>query len=335
MPKVKKTEVGVGGEDLNDALAQIRSRFGDESIMKLGDNTRSRIASVPTGCLSLDIAIGVGGIPRGRIIEIYGPESSGKTTLAQHIVAEVQKLGGTAAFVDAEHALDPEYARKIGVKIDELLISQPDTGEQALEITETLVRSNAVDVVVIDSVAALTPKKELEGDMGDSHMGLQARLMSQALRKLTGNINKSKTIVVFINQIRMKIGVFFGNPETTTGGMALKFYSSVRIEVRRAAQIKQQDKIIGNRVKAKIVKNKVAPPFRMTEFDIMYNQGIDKAGDVLDTGVVEGIIGKSGNSYTFGDEKLGVGRENAKNYLRENKKLLDEVYQKVKEAAGL
>jgi recombination protein RecA len=316
---------------VSNALDQIRSRFGDESIMKFGETIKSNVAAVPTGCLSLDLALGVGGVPRGRIIEIYGPEASGKTTLAQHIIAEVQKLGGTAAFIDAEHALDPEYAKKIGVKIDELLISQPDTGEQALEIAETLVRSNAVDVVVIDSVAALTPRAEIEGEMGDTHMGLQARLMSQALRKLTGIVHKTKTIVIFINQIRMKIGVFFGNPETTTGGMALKFYSSVRIEVRRAAQIKQADKIIGNRVKAKIVKNKVAPPFKMVEFDIMYNQGIDLVADLLDTGVLNDVISKTGNSYIYGEYKLGVGREQAKTFLRENPKILSEIKKKVLE----
>ena len=273
-------------------------------------------------------------MPRGRIIEIFGPEASGKTTLAQHIIAEVQKLGGIAAFIDAEHALDPEYASKIGINIKELLISQPDTGEQALEILETLVRSNAVDVVVIDSVAALVPQKEIEGDMGDSHMGLQARLMSQALRKLAGIIAKTKTVVIFINQIRMKIGVFFGNPETTTGGLALKFYSSVRIEVRRAAQIKQGDRIIGNRVKCKIVKNKVAAPFRACEFDIMYNEGISISGDLLDTGVIYNIINKSGNSYNYGDIKLGVGRENAKSFLRADKKLMKEIRKRVLSEAG-
>ncbi|MBU1130870.1 recombinase RecA [Patescibacteria group bacterium] len=313
----------------NQAIEQIKHRFGEGSIMKFGEARATAVEAVPTGCLSLDIALGVGGVPRGRIIEIYGPEASGKTTLAQHIVAEVQKMGGTAAFIDAEHALDPEYAKKIGVNIDELLISQPDTGEQALEIVETLVRSNGVDVIVIDSVAALVPKAEIEGEMGDSHMGLQARLMSQALRKLSGIISKTKTVVIFINQIRMKIGVFFGNPETTTGGMALKFYSSVRIEVRRAAQIKKGDQIIGNRAKAKVVKNKVAAPFKNTEFDIMYNEGISISGDVLDTGVQFGVIDKSGNSYTYGEVKLGVGRENAKQYLRENLKLIAEIKKKV------
>ncbi len=311
------------------AIDQIKERFGEGSIMKFGDVRRSDVESVPTGCLSLDLALGVGGIPRGRIIEIYGPEASGKTTLAQHIVAEVQKIGGTAAFIDAEHALDPAYARKIGVNVDELLISQPDTGEQALEILETLVRSNSVDVIVVDSVAALVPKAEIEGDMGDSHMGLQARLMSQALRKLAGIVSKSNTIVVFINQIRIKIGVFFGNPETTTGGMALKFYSTVRIEVRRAAQIKKGDVIIGNRVKCKVVKNKVAAPFRITEFDIMYNKGISVAGDVIDTGILYNVIKKSGNTFSYGDIKLGVGRENARIYLRENEKLIKEIRNKI------
>jgi len=311
------------------AIDQIKTKYGDGAIMKFGESKKMEVDAVSTGCLSLDIALGVGGVPRGRIIEIYGPEASGKTTLAQHIVAEVQKLGGIAAFVDAEHALDPDYARKIGVRVDELLISQPDTGEQALEIVETLVRSNAVDVVVIDSVAALVPKAEIEGEMGDSHMGLQARLMSQALRKLTGIVSKSRTLVIFINQIRNKIGVFFGNPETTTGGLALKFYSSVRIEVRRSAQIKQGDKILGNRVKAKLVKNKVAAPFTTCEFDIMYNEGISVSGDVLDTGVLYKVIAKKGNSYAFGEEKLGVGRENAKKYLRENPKLIAAIRKEV------
>lgn len=314
------------------AIEQIKSKFGEGAIMTFGEGKRMQVDAVPTGCLSLDIALGVGGVPRGRVIEVYGPESSGKTTLAQHIVAEVQKLGGIAAFVDAEHALDPDYAKKIGVKVDELLISQPDTGEQALDIVETLVRSNAVDVIVVDSVAALVPKAEIEGDMGDSHMGLQARLMSQALRKLTGIISKSKTVLIFINQTRMKIGVFFGNPETTTGGMALKFYSSIRVEVRRAAQIKQGDRVIGNRVKVKIVKNKVAPPFRTTEFDIMYNEGISLSGDALDTGVLYKVIEKRGNTYSFGEEKLGTGRETAKKYLRDNPKLIKAIRSAVMEA---
>jgi len=304
------------------AMEQVRAKFGEGSIMKFGDARKTDVDSIPTGCLSLDIALGIGGIPRGRVIEIYGPESSGKTTLAQHIVAEVQKLGGIAAFVDAEHALDPAYAEKIGVNIKDLIISQPDSGEQALDIVETLVRSNAVDVVVVDSVAALVPQKEIEGDMGDQHMGLQARLMSQALRKLTAAVAKTNTVIIFINQIRNKIGVFFGNPETTTGGNALKFYSSVRIEIRRAAQIKQGEKIVGNRVKVKVVKNKVAAPFRSSEFDIMYNEGISLAGDILDTGVEYGVIKKNGNSYSYGEIKLGVGREAAKRLMKEDKKML-------------
>ena len=309
----------------SNAIEQIRTRFGEGAIMKFGDVPNTNVDAISTGCLSLDIATGVGGVPRGRIIEIYGPESSGKTTLAQHIVAEVQKLGGIAAFVDAEHALDPEYAKKIGVNIKEMLLSQPDSGEQALEIVETLVRSNAVDVIVVDSVAALVPQKELEGEMGDSHMGLQARLMSQALRKLTAIIAKTKTVVIFINQIRNKIGVFFGNPETTTGGNALKFYCSVRIEVRKAAQIKQGDKIIGNRVKVKVVKNKVAAPFRTCEFDIMYNEGISVAGDLIDLGVESGAVSKSGNTYTFAEVKLGTGRETAKKAIKDDKKLGSEI----------
>ncbi len=324
MPKVSD-EVKEKLKAAESAIDQIKSRFGDGAIMRFGEAKAMQVDAVSTGCLSLDIALGVFGVPRGRVIEIYGPEASGKSTLAQHIVAEVQKLGGIAAYVDAEHALDPDYSKKIGVHIDELLISQPDTGEQALEIVETLVRSNAVDVVVIDSVAALVPKAEIEGEMGDSHMGLQARLMSQALRKLTGIISKSKTVVIFINQTRMKIGIVFGNPETTTGGVALKFYSSIRMEIRRAAQIKQGDKIIGNRVKVKVVKNKVAAPFRTTEFDIMYNEGISLSGDTLDTAVVYKVVDKRGNSYLFGEEKLGVGRETAKRYLRENPKLLEKI----------
>lgn len=335
MTKVKEKEENATdfkARAVEDALEQIKKRFGDGSIMKLGEAKRMEIEVVSTGCLSLDVALGVGGVPRGRIIEIYGPESSGKTTLAQHIVAEVQKLGGMAAFVDAEHALDPEYARKIGVKTENLYISQPDTGEQALEIVETLVRSNAMDVIVIDSVAALTPKAEIEGDMGDSHMGLQARLMSQALRKLAGIISKSKTVVIFINQTRQKIGVYFGNPETTTGGTALKFYSSIRIEVRRAAQIKQAERIIGNRVKVKIVKNKVAAPFTTCEFDIMYNEGISITGDAIDVGILENVVIKNGNSYSFGEAKLGVGRENAKQFLKENPDLLVSIKKSIWEA---
>lgn len=323
----KQASVEVGGkmQAALDAVEQIKERFGDGAIMRFGEFHSVDVDAVPTGCLSLDLALGIGGVPRGRIIEVFGHESSGKTTLAQHIVAEAQKIGGIAAFIDAEHALDPDYAQKIGVNIKQMLISQPDTGEQALEILETLVRSGAVDVVVVDSVAALVPKKEIEGDMGDSHMGLQARLMSQALRKLTAIVAKSNTIVIFINQIRMKIGVMFGNPETTTGGTALKFYSSVRIEIRRNAQIKQGEKIVGNRVKCKIVKNKVAAPFKTCEFDIMYNEGISLAGDLLDLGVATGVIGKSGNSYSFGEIKLGVGRENAKNSIKANSEMTQEI----------
>ena len=317
------------GKSVNDAILQIKERFGEGAIMKLGEAKKMQVDAVPTGCLSLDIALGVGGFPRGRVVEVFGPEASGKTTLAQHVVAEVQKMGGVAAFVDAEHALDPEYAEKIGVKINDMFISQPDTGEQALEIVETLVRSGGVDVIVVDSVAALVPRAEIEGEMGDQHMGLQARLMSQALRKLTGIISKSKTVLIFINQTRQKIGVFFGNPETTTGGTALKFYSSIRIEVRRSAQIKQGEKIIGNRVRVKIVKNKVAPPFRACEFDIMYNEGISLSGDVLDLGTALEIISKNDNSYSFGEEKLGVGRETAKAYLKANPKVMNQIKKKV------
>jgi len=344
---IKRTDEGEGQERQKAAeiaIAQIKERFGEGAIMKFGEAKTMQVDAVTTGCLSLDIALGVGGVPRGRIIEIFGPEASGKTTLAQHIVAEVQKAGGIAAFVDAEHALDPDYARKIGVNVDSLLISQPDTGEQALDIVETLVRSNGVDVIVVDSVAALTPKAEIEGEMGEHHMALQARLMSQALRKLAGIISKSRTILIFINQTRQKIGVFFGNPETTTGGMALKFYASVRIEVRRAAQIKQGDKFIGNRVKAKIVKNKVAAPFRSCEFDIMYNEGISVSGDVLDAGVEHAVIKKSGNSYIYEDKKegeikLGVGRENAKEFLKDNPKIIKaikkDVWDKVEQVEAL
>ena len=313
------------GKAAEIAIEQIRERFGDGSIMKLGEARKSDVEAVSTGCLSLDIALGVGGVPRGRVIEIYGPEASGKTTLAQHIVAETQKKGSLAAFIDAEHALDPDYARKIGIKVDDLLISQPDTGEQALDILETLVRSNAVDIIVVDSVAALTPKAEIEGEMGDSHMGLQARLMSQALRKLTALISRSRTIVIFINQTRMKIGVFFGNPETTTGGMALKFYSSVRIEIRRIGQIKQGERIIGSRTKAKVVKNKVAAPFKVTEFDIMYNEGISVAGDLIDTGLQYGVVEKRGNTYSFGEAKLGVGNYAARDFLKNEQKLQQEI----------
>ncbi|MBP7822352.1 MAG: recombinase RecA [Candidatus Moranbacteria bacterium] len=320
-----------------DAVVQeIRDKFGEGMIMKLGDVKRVDIEAISTGSISLDLALGIGGVPKGRIVEIYGPESSGKTTLTLHIIANAQKAGGVAAFVDAEHAMDPEYAKKIGVNVDELLISQPDSGEQALDIVETLVRSNAVDVIVIDSVAALVPRAEIEGEMGDHHVGRQARLMSQALRKLTAIIAKSNVVVIFINQIRMKIGVMFGNPETTTGGNALKFYSSVRIEIRRAAQIKKNEEVVGNRINVKVVKNKVAPPFRNTEFDIMYNQGISFEGDLIDTGIKFEVLKKSGNSIHYGEMKLGAGRESAKDFLRENNKLAKEiekeVWKKVREA---
>lgn len=314
------------------ALETIEKQFGKGSIMKLGEAHKTNVETVPTGSLSLDLALG-GGIPKGRIIEIYGPESSGKTTLTLHAIAEIQKQGGTAAFIDAEHALDPAYAKKLGVDVENLLISQPDNGEQALEIAETLVRSNAVDLVVIDSVAALVPRAEIEGDMGDSHMGLQARLMSQALRKLTGVINRSHTTVIFINQIRMKIGVMFGNPETTTGGNALKFYASVRLDIRRISQIKQGDAIIGNRARVKVVKNKIAPPFRQAEFDIMYNQGISKSGDVLDLAVQYEIVEKSGAWFAYNGEKIGQGREAAKKALEDDSKLMNELSKKVREAA--
>ena len=336
----KKTEEKKNKDEKNEkdkkveiVVDEIKQKFGDGMIMKLGDVKKVDVASIPTGSVSLDIALGIGGVPRGRVIEIYGPESSGKTTLSLHIAANTQKAGGTVAFVDAEHAMDPEYAKKIGVDVKNLLISQPDAGEQALDIVETLVASNAVDLVVVDSVAALVPRAEIEGDMGDHHIGRQARLMSQALRKLTPIVAKSNTIVIFINQIRMKIGVMFGNPETTTGGQALKFYSSVRIEVRRSAQIKKGDKVVGNRVKAKVVKNKVAPPFQNTEFDIMYNEGISRGGDLLDTGVALEVIKKAGNSYSFEEEKLGVGREKVKDFLRENKAVFNKIEKAVVKAA--
>jgi recombination protein RecA len=330
MAKAKTTEQA---GKLESVVNEIKERFGEGTIMKLGELKRVDVEVVPTGAISLDLALGIGGVPRGRIIEVFGPESSGKTTLALHIIASAQKMGGVAAFVDAEHALDPEYARRIGVGVNDLLISQPDAGEQALDIVETLVRSNMVDVIVVDSVAALVPRAEIEGEMGEQHVGRQARLMSQALRKLTSIIARSNTIVIFINQIRMKIGVMFGNPETTTGGNALKFYSSVRIDVRRAAQIKKGDEVVGNRVKAKVVKNKVAPPFRVAEFDIMYNEGISWSGDLLDTAVKYGALKKNGNSYVFGEIKLGVGRENAKKYLREDLKFSAELRKATEKAA--
>ena len=320
---------------LDAALGQIERAFGKGSIMKLGQNNAVDVASVSTGSLGLDIALGIGGMPKGRIIEIYGPESSGKTTLALHVAAEVQKAGGTAAFVDAEHALDPVYAGKLGVDLDELLISQPDTGEQALEITDTLVRSGAIDVLVVDSVAALTPRAELEGEMGDSHVGLQARLMSQALRKLTGSISKSNCMVIFINQIRMKIGVMYGSPEVTTGGNALKFYSSVRIDIRRIGAIKEKEEIVGNQTRVKVVKNKVAPPFKVVEFDIMYGKGISKVGELVDLGVKAGIVEKSGSWYSYNSQRIGQGRENAKRFLEENPELADEIEKSVRTNAGV
>jgi len=318
------------------AITQIDRQFGKGSIMRLGaDHTPTMENSVSTGCLSLDVALGVGGVPRGRIIEIYGPESSGKTTLALHIVAEAQKAGGFAAFIDAEHAVDPEYSKNLGVNIEELLISQPDTGEQALEICETLVRSGAIDVIVIDSVAALVPRAELEGDMGDAHVGLQARLMSQALRKLTGTVSKSNTTVIFINQIREKIGVMFGNPETTSGGRALKFYSSIRMEIRRVTSLKDGGEMVGSRVRVKVVKNKVAPPFKQTEFDIMYGQGISYEGDLLDLAVLGDIVEKTGAWYSYDDVKIGQGRENAKTFLSQNEDILDSINKKVVAFMGL
>ena len=335
--KKKKTEpdmaatVDTGKQKaLSLAMDQITKQFGDGSIMKLGEAQKVDVEVIPAGALSLDLALG-GGYPKGRIIEIYGPESSGKTTLTLHAIAEIQKQGGTAAFIDAEHALDPSYAKKLGVDTENLLVSQPDNGEQALEIAETLVRSNAVDLIVVDSVAALTPQAEIDGDMGDSHMGLQARLMSQALRKLTGIINKSKATVIFINQIRMKIGVMFGNLETTTGGNALKFYASQRIDIRRISQIKVGDDIVGNRTRVKVVKNKIAPPFRTAEFDIMYNQGISKEGDILDLAVQHGVVGKAGAFFKYHDETIGQGRDKAKAYLRENPEVLQEIDTKVRE----
>ncbi len=328
MPAKATTDEGKM-QALGLAMDQITKQFGDGSIMKLGEAHRANVELIPSGALSLDLALG-GGYPKGRIIEIYGPESSGKTTLTLHAIAEIQKQGGTAAFIDAEHALDPAYAKKLGVDTDNLLVSQPDNGEQALEIAETLVRSNAVDLIVVDSVAALVPQAEIEGDMGDSHMGLQARLMSQALRKLTGIINKSKATVIFINQIRMKIGVMFGNPETTTGGNALKFYASVRLDIRRIGQIKQGEDIIGNRTKVKVVKNKIAPPFRTAEFDIMYNEGISLTGDVLDLAVIHGIVGKAGAWFDYKEAKIGQGREATKVYLKENPKVLQEIEKAVR-----
>lgn len=320
---------------LEAAMGQIEKQFGKGSIMKLGDHSTLNLDAISTGCLGLDIGLGIGGVPRGRMIEIFGPESSGKTTVALHIVAEAQKEGGTAAFIDVEHALDPIYAKSLGINIDDLIVSQPDTGEQALEITEALVRSGAIDVIVVDSVAALVPKAEIEGEMGDSHIGLQARLMSQALRKLAGSINKSKCVLVFINQLREKVGVMFGNPEVTPGGRALKFYASVRIDIRRIDTIKQGDQFMGNRTRIKIVKNKVAPPFKQAEFDIMYGEGISREGDVLDIGVKEEIVQKSGAWFAYGDIRLGQGRENAKQYFKDNAMVMFEIENKIREKYNL
>ena len=330
----KTVNVNINSEEkekaLEAALNQIQRQYGKGSIMKLGDeSSRVNAESIPTGSISLDVATGIGGVPRGRVIEIFGPESSGKTTLTLHIIAEAQKNGGKAAFIDAEHALDPMYSRNLGVDVDELLVSQPDTGEQALEICDMLARSGALDIIVIDSVAALVPKAEIQGEMGDSHVGLQARLMSQALRKITGSVNKSNTSVIFINQLREKIGVMFGNPETTTGGRALKFYSSMRLDVRRIETIKSGDEMLGNRTKVKVVKNKVAPPFKMAEFDIMYGEGISKEGDILDTGVSMGIVDKAGSWYSYNGERIGQGRENVKSYLRENMDVLEDIKLKI------
>ena len=328
-------EVQQKDKTLDLAISQIEKQFGQGAIMRMGEDTIVKIEGISTGSISLDAALGIGGIPRGRITEIYGPESSGKTTLSLHIIAEAQKSGGYAAFIDAEHAMDPEYAKKLGVDTDNLLISQPDTGEQALDITETLVRSGALDVIVIDSVAALVPKAELDGDMGDSHMGLQARLMSQALRKLTGTVSKSRTSVIFINQIRHKIGVMFGSPETTTGGNALKFYASIRLDIRRIGQIKEGDQVVGNRTRVKVVKNKVAPPFKNTEFDIMYGEGISYEGDLLDLAVQADIVNKMGAWYSFNKEKIGQGKENAKRYLQDNENILNEIELGVKSFLGM
>ena len=320
---------------IESAMGQIEKQFGKGSVMKLGEDSHLTIDAIPTGCLDLDIALGIGGVPRGRIIEIYGPESSGKTTVALHIAAEAQKTGGAVAFIDAEHALDPSYARKIGVDTENLIVSQPDTGEQGLEIAEALVRSGAIDVLIVDSVAALVPRAEIEGEMGDSHVGLQARLMSQALRKLTGTIKKTNCVAIFINQLREKVGVMFGNPETTTGGRALKFYASVRLDVRRIDSIKSSDAIIGNRTRVKIMKNKVAPPFKQAEFDIMYNEGISRTGNIVDVGVKEGIVQKSGAWFSYGDIRLGQGRENAKVYLKDNPEVALDIENQIREKHDL
>ena len=337
-PKFEVVEGGIMDKQraLEAALAQIDKNFGKGSVMRLGENNHAHdIEAIPTGSLGLDLALGIGGLPRGRVIEIYGPESSGKTTMALHVVAEAQKNGGTCAFVDAEHALDPVYAKKLGVQVEDLLVSQPDTGEQALEIADTLVRSGAIDVLIIDSVAALTPKAELEGEMGDSLPGLQARLMSQALRKLTASISRSRGMVIFINQIRMKIGVMFGSPETTTGGNALKFYSSVRLDIRRIGAIKDRDEIVGNQTRVKVVKNKVAPPFKQVEFDIMYGEGISKQGELIDLGVKANIVEKSGAWFSYGGQRIGQGRENAKAFLRDNPKVAISIERAIRENAGL
>jgi recombination protein RecA len=320
---------------LDAAVAQIERAFGKGSIMRMGARPDEQIEVIPSGSLGLDLALGIGGLPRGRIIEIYGPESSGKTTLALHAIAEAQHRGGTCAFVDAEHALDPSYARKLGVDVDNLLISQPDAGEQALEIADTLVRSGAVDVLVVDSVAALVPRAELEGEMGDSHMGLHARLMSQALRKLTGSVSRSKCMLIFLNQIRMKIGVMFGNPETTTGGNALKFYASVRMEIRRIGQIKERDEVVGNQTRVKVVKNKLAPPFRQVEFDIMYGEGISKVGELIDLGVKAGVVEKSGAWFSYDSQRIGQGRENAKQFLRDHQQMADAIEHRIREQSGV
>lgn len=327
--KIEK-EPKVSGRNIEDTIREIKTKFGEDSIMKLGEKPRVDVNAIPTGSIGLDAALGVGGLPRGRIVEIFGPESSGKTTLSLHVIAEAQKLGGICAFIDAEHAMDPEYAKRLGVKIDELLISQPDTGEQALEIVESLVRSGKMDVIVIDSVAALTPKDEIEGDMGAHHVGKQARLMSQALRKLTAIVARSKTIVIFINQIRMQIGVMFGNPETTPGGKALKFYTSVRLDIRRIAQIKKGEEVMGGRVRVKVVKNKVAAPFKQTEFDLMYNEGISREGEIIALGEKYGIVQKSGNSYKFGDSPLGRGYDATRQFLKENKKVADQILKDIR-----
>jgi recombination protein RecA len=321
---------------LDAAVAQIERAFGKGSIMRMGARPDGQnVDVVPTGSLGLDLALGIGGLPRGRIIEIYGPESSGKTTLALHVIAEAQKRGGACAFIDAEHAMDPTYARKLGVDLDNLLISQPDAGEQALEIADTLIRSGAIDVLVVDSVAALVPRAELEGEMGDSHMGLHARLMSQALRKITGSVSKSKTILIFLNQIRMKIGVMFGNPETTTGGNALKFYASVRLEIRRTGQIKERDEVVGNQTRVKVVKNKMAPPFRQVEFDIMYGEGVSRTGELIDLGIKAGVVEKSGSWFSYSSQRVGQGRENAKQFLRDHPEIADAIEAKVREQSGI